>query len=107
MSVLSGRRCRHNTYLHAHDPTLSVYSVDTYASHERKLYCKVHHKMLFKPKAVEEKEEHRGESPAAIPASATHIRGRELYEVAIDKYQAIKLINRQQVHSGIIKLLCL
>ena len=43
----------------------SYFSVDTYASHERKLYCKVHHKMLFKPKAVEEKEEQRGEYRSA------------------------------------------
>ncbi|XP_043218499.1 eukaryotic translation initiation factor 3 subunit A-like isoform X1 [Amphibalanus amphitrite] len=34
-------------------------TVDTYASHDRQLYCKVHHKMLFKPKAVEEKEEEK------------------------------------------------
>ncbi|XP_037077393.1 uncharacterized protein LOC119098543 isoform X2 [Pollicipes pollicipes] len=32
-------------------------TVDTYASHERQLYCQVHHKMLFKPKAVENKDE--------------------------------------------------
>lgn len=34
----------------------NLYSVDTFESHEGVLYCKLHFKSLFSPKAVEDSE---------------------------------------------------
>lgn len=45
---------------------IPVCSVDTYQSHEQKLYCKPHFKELFQPKAVENVDEN-GDKRIASP----------------------------------------
>lgn len=50
--LLSRRKnkIKNETYMH------NLYSVDTFESHEGVLYCKLHFKSLFSPKAVEDSE---------------------------------------------------
>lgn len=55
----------HIIFVYCQLTVIPVCSVDTYQSHEQRLYCKPHFKELFQPKAVENVDVESGDKRAS------------------------------------------
>lgn len=79
-------------------------SVDTYQSHESKLYCKAHFKSLFSPKIVEDSEPIPPKKPQLIIAENQPIesppdvvRASDKPDLGLDELQQLNVKQRFEV----------